>query len=55
MNAPQYIGNAISEYKIEKEDLIPGIPGKRAEYDKLSVVMVCLKTARRILVTSVMS
>lgn len=46
MNAPQYIGNAISEYKIEKEDLIPGIPEKRAEYDKLSVVMVCLNTKK---------
>lgn len=44
MNAPKYIGNAISEYKIEKSDLISGIPDKRLEYDKLSVVMVCLNT-----------
>lgn len=46
MNAPQYIGNAISEYKFEKTDLIPGIPDRRKEYDKLSVVMVCLNTKK---------
>lgn len=46
MNAPQYIGNAISEYKLEKTDLIPGIPDRRKEYDKLSVVMVCLNTKK---------
>lgn len=46
MNAPQYIGNAISEYKLEKIDLIPGIPDRRKEYDKLSVVMVCLNTKK---------
>ena len=45
MNAPQYIGNAISEYKLEKTDLIPGIPDRRKEYDKLSVVM-CLNTKK---------
>lgn len=46
MNAPQYIGNAISEYKLEKTDLMPGIPDRRKEYDKLSVVMVCLNTKK---------
>ena len=46
MNAPQYIGNAMSEYKLEKTDLIPGIPDRRKEYDKLSVVMVCLNTKK---------
>lgn len=46
MNAPQYIGNAISEYKLEKTDLIPGNPDRRKEYDKLSVVMVCLNTKK---------
>ena len=46
MNAPQYIGNAISEYKLEKTDLIPGSPDRRKEYDKLSVVMVCLNTKK---------
>ena len=47
MNAPKYIGNAISEYKLEKTDLIPGIPDRRKEYDKLSIVMVCLNTKKR--------
>ena len=42
MNAPDYIGNAISTYRMCKEDLIPGIPDQRETYDKLAVVMVCL-------------
>ena len=42
MNAPDYIGNAISTYRMCKEDLIPGIPDQRKTYDKLAVVMVCL-------------
>ena len=46
MNAPKYIGNAISEYELEKTDLIPGIPDRRKEYDKLSIVMVCLNTKK---------
>ena len=42
MNAPDYIGNAISKYRICKEDLIPGIPDRRNTYDKMTVVTVCL-------------
>lgn len=42
MNAPDYIGNAISKYQICKEDLIPGIPDQRNTYDKMTVVTVCL-------------
>ena len=42
MNAPDYIGNAISKYRICKEDLIPGIPDQRNTYDKMTVVTVCL-------------
>lgn len=42
MNAPNYIGNAISEYKIAKEDIISGIPDNVEAYDKLSVIMICL-------------
>lgn len=41
-NAPKHIGNAISEYTIQKRDILPGIPDRPDEYDKLSVVMVCL-------------
>lgn len=29
MNAPDYIGNAISEYSICKKDRIPGIPDEK--------------------------
>ena len=43
MNPPKYIGNAISEYSIQKRDIIKGIPDKKQEYDKLSVVVICLR------------
>ena len=42
MNAPNYIGNAIAEYSIKKQDIIKGIPDIKEDYDKLSVVMICL-------------
>ena len=42
MNAPDYIGNAISFFHIQKEDTIPGIPDKKETYDKLTVVTICL-------------
>ena len=42
MNAPDYIGNAISTYRITKEDPLPGIPDEKRTYDKLTVVMICL-------------
>ena len=44
MNAPDYIGNAISYYHIQKEDTIPGIPDKKETYDKLTVVTICLNS-----------
>lgn len=42
MNAPKKIGNAMTEYRITKHDLIGHIPEKKRYYDKLSVVMICL-------------
>lgn len=42
MNAPQYIGNAITEYHMTKNDIIGDMPDRKKEYDKISVVMVCL-------------
>ncbi len=39
---PASIGNAISEYRIEKHDIIPGFPDKKEDYDKLSVVVIGL-------------
>lgn len=47
MNAPDYIGNAISEYSIKKQDIIAGIPDNREDYDKLSVVMICLNGTKK--------
>ena len=48
MNAPNYIGNAISEYKIAKEDIISGIPDNVEAYDKLSAIMICLNQKKKI-------
>ena len=42
MNSPNYIGNATAEYHLQKTDITPGIPDKPEEYDKLSVIMICL-------------
>ena len=42
MNAPDYIGNAVSRYLIKKEDILPGIQDEPSEYDKLAVVQICL-------------
>lgn len=39
---PKHVGNAISEYSIQKEDLIGHIPCKRDDYDKLRVIQICL-------------
>lgn len=47
MNAPDYIGNAISEYSIRKRDIIGKIPDVREDYDKLSVVMICLNGTKK--------
>lgn len=42
MNAPRYIGNAISVYHLTKEELESGIPDKPQAYDKLTVCIVTL-------------
>lgn len=42
MEAPAYIGNAISVYQMRKKDLAAGIPDLPQAYDKLSVVIVAL-------------
>ena len=36
------IGNAISRYAIQKEDILPGIPDRKQAYDKLTVIEICL-------------
>lgn len=42
MNAPAYVGNAMSEYRITKTDVMGRIPELKSSYDKLSVVIICL-------------
>lgn len=42
MNVPQKIGNAISEYCMEKRDLLPGLPDRPSAYDKISVIVIAL-------------
>ena len=42
MNSPLHIGNAMSEYRISKQDIIGYIPEQKRCYDKLSVIIICL-------------
>lgn len=42
LNAPTYIGNAISQYQVSKKDIVPGIPDTPCAYDKLTVVLITL-------------
>ena len=37
-----YVGNAMSEYRITKTDVMGRIPELKSSYDKLSVVIICL-------------
>lgn len=46
MNAPNHIGNAMAEYKLSKHDRIGFIPEKKKNYDKLSVILICLNTKK---------
>ncbi len=47
MNAPAYIGNAISRYNIHKTDVIHHVPDEMKNYDKLCVVMICLNEGQK--------
>ena len=42
-NAPQYIGNAISRYRITKEDVLGNTNTPSEAYDKLEIVQICLQ------------
>lgn len=42
MNAPEQVGNTISEYCLEKHDLVGYQPTEQESYDKLTVIIVTL-------------
>ena len=46
MNVPNYVGNAMVEYKISKNDRIGSVPEEEKSYDKLSVILICLNTKK---------
>lgn len=46
MNAPVHIGNSLTEYRITKHDEIGCMPEKEPNYDKLSVILICLNTKK---------
>ena len=46
MNSPNYVGNAMAEYKISKNDRIGSVPEEEKSYDKLSVILICLNTKK---------
>ena len=41
-DASKKIGNAISRYAIQKEDILLGIPNRKEAYDKMTVIEICL-------------
>ena len=41
-NSPKYIGNAISIYEIQKRDVVGHVEDTKENYDKMSVIMICL-------------
>ena len=43
-NAPKYIGNAITLYSIQKEDIAGHAPKLKENYDKMSIVMIYLNS-----------
>lgn len=46
MNSPNYVGNAMVEYKICKTDRVGSVPEEEKSYDKLSVILICLNTKK---------
>lgn len=46
-NAPDKIGNAISEYSIQKRDLLAGLPDLPAAYDKICVIVIALNEKQK--------
>ena len=42
MNAPKKIGNAMTVYQIEKHNTVGAMPTNKENYDKLSIVVICL-------------
>lgn len=43
LDPAQYVGNAISEFFIEKHDVLGHIPCRQEDYDKLRVIQICLQ------------
>ena len=44
MNSPKDFANSIAEYCLEKHNLIGKIPVARTDYDKLSVILICMNS-----------
>ncbi len=42
MNVPNYIGNAVSIYSMNKRDILGRLPDERNAYDKLVIGIVCI-------------
>lgn len=41
-NSPKHVGNAISKYVIQQESILGVSPAKKEDYDKMTVVLICL-------------
>lgn len=47
MNAPDYIGNAITKYSINQTDIISTVPNEKNDYDKMTVIVICLNSRKQ--------
>lgn len=41
-NPPEGVGNAISKFTLEKQDILNSVPVNRKDYDKISVIQICI-------------
>ena len=41
-NPPDEVGNAISRFTLQKEDILNSVPVDKKDYDKISVIQICI-------------
>ena len=44
-NPPKDVGNAISKFTLQKQDILNSVPVKREDYDKISIIQICIDSA----------
>lgn len=41
-NPPKDVGNAISKFTMQKEDILNSVPVDKKDYDKISIIQICI-------------